>query len=315
MMQMFSNIAQRSAALEQYRARQTRPQRRAERRTLRRDHRPLQSHQSRRPRPAHPALLRRCPGAGSRPHHHPSLAARMRSPGSKAAWPTPPAAIITLVGMPGSGKSRLAMEVATRYSSYFPDGVKFYRMEEVKDPAACPATWPTACGVDLPISLDPLPALCNLLTPLNILLVLDGFEHLVGATEMLLEMLRRAERLELPHHHPPPPGLPVRLSHRAGRPALSPRQGRSPRTVPPSTVPQPRHPRPNRLPARRRRSHPSDPHLPPGRWPPHRPRSRCRRPCAITALRQKSPTCSKNPPPAWPSASKMSPTAIAACAI
>jgi diguanylate cyclase (GGDEF)-like protein len=105
--------------------------------------------------------------------------------------------LVTLVGMPGSGKSRLAMEAATRYSQYFPDGVKFYRLEAVKDPALLPGYLARGLGVELPASLDPLQALGNLLSPLNALLILDGFEHLLGATEMLLQLLRSAEHLKI----------------------------------------------------------------------------------------------------------------------
>jgi DNA-binding SARP family transcriptional activator/predicted ATPase/GGDEF domain-containing protein len=105
--------------------------------------------------------------------------------------------LVTLIGMPGSGKSRLAMEAATRFSQFFPDGVKFYRLEAVKDPALLPGYLARGLGVELPASLDPLQALGNLLSPLNTLLILDGFEHLLGATEMLLSLLRSAEQLKI----------------------------------------------------------------------------------------------------------------------
>ena len=109
----------------------------------------------------------------------------------------PTCRLVTLVGMPGSGKSRLAMEAAARYANVFPDGVKFYRLENVKDPALLPGYLARGLGVDLPPSLDPLQALGNLLRPLNALLILDGFEHLISATEMLLSLLRSAEQLKI----------------------------------------------------------------------------------------------------------------------
>ncbi|HSQ18537.1 MAG TPA: diguanylate cyclase [Anaerolineales bacterium] len=196
MMQMFSNIGRRSAALEQYQ-------------TVKRI---LKDELGVEPSAETTALYNLIKAGTLAPPTQPlSAAVPVQVPvpitsfigrQNEVAWfegclANPTCRLITLVGMPGSGKSRLAMEVATRYSQYFPDGVKFYRMEEVRDPALLPSYLARGLGVDLPISLDPLPALCNLLTPLNVLLVLDGFEHLVGATEMLLEMLRRAEHLKL----------------------------------------------------------------------------------------------------------------------
>ncbi len=109
----------------------------------------------------------------------------------------PTCRLITLVGMPGSGKSRLAMEAATRYDQFFPDGVKFYRLDAIQDPVMLPGYLARGLGVELPSNLDPLQALNTLLNPLNALLILDGFEHLVGATEMLLNMLRSAEQLKI----------------------------------------------------------------------------------------------------------------------
>ena len=153
--------------------------------------------------------------------------------------------------MPGSGKSRLAMEAATRYSHVFPDGVKFYRLEAVKDPALLPGYLARGLGVDLPASLDPLQALGNLLSPLNALLVLDGFEHLVGATEMLLSLLRSAEQLKiLVTTRRRLDYQSVCLIELGGLQYPPHEKVEEPRAVPRrAALPQPRHPQPARLPA------------------------------------------------------------------
>jgi diguanylate cyclase (GGDEF)-like protein len=196
LMRMFSNIGRRSAALEQYQ-------------TCKRI---LQDELGVEPSTETTALYNLIKAGTLAPPTQPlSAVVSVQIPapitsfvdrGNELTWfegclSNPTCRLVTLVGMPGSGKSRLAMEVASRYSKFFPDGVKFYRMDEVKDPAALPGYLARGLGVELPASLDALQALGSLLSPLDALLILDGFEHLVGATEILLELLRRAEHLKI----------------------------------------------------------------------------------------------------------------------
>jgi class 3 adenylate cyclase len=50
--------------------------------------------------------------------------------------------LVTLTGVGGVGKTRLAMEVAPRLVDEFPDGVWLFELAAVTDPAACPTRWP-----------------------------------------------------------------------------------------------------------------------------------------------------------------------------
>ena len=109
----------------------------------------------------------------------------------------PTCRLITLTGMPGVGKSRLAMEAATRAQRLFGDGVKFFRMDEVTNSEALPRYLARGLGQDIPSGSDPQQVLVNYLNQMHTLLVLDGFERLVDATDMLLELLRSAEDIKI----------------------------------------------------------------------------------------------------------------------
>ena len=156
LMRMFSNIGRRSAALEQYQ-------------TCKRI---LQDELGVEPSTETTALYNLIKAGTLAPPTQPlSAVVSVQIPApitsfidrsNELAWfegclSNPTCRLVTLVGMPGSGKSRLAMEVASRYSKLFPDGVKFYRMDDVKDPAALPGYLARGLGVELPASLDDAP--------------------------------------------------------------------------------------------------------------------------------------------------------------
>ena len=50
--------------------------------------------------------------------------------------------LVTLTGVGGVGKTRLALEVAARLADEFPDGVWVFELAAVTDPALCPTRWP-----------------------------------------------------------------------------------------------------------------------------------------------------------------------------
>ena len=58
------------------------------------------------------------------------------------------ARVVTLTGAAGAGKSRLAVEVASRVAHAFPDGVFFVALEDVRDPALVVPAIASALGVD-----------------------------------------------------------------------------------------------------------------------------------------------------------------------
>ncbi len=101
--------------------------------------------------------------------------------------------LITLVGLGGIGKSRLALEAASRlpYESHY------IELNELEVGARLPIALTQALGIPL-IGVDnPLAALQAYLRRRPQLLILDGFEQLVDEAPLLSDLLRAAPQLRL----------------------------------------------------------------------------------------------------------------------
>lgn len=99
--------------------------------------------------------------------------------------------ILTLLGPGGTGKTRLALQVAAEASDRFTDGVYFVALAEVSDPGLIPSTILDALGA-APAggTRSPAERLHGLLAARSVLLVLDNFEHLVEAAGVVSELAR-----------------------------------------------------------------------------------------------------------------------------
>src|SRR5215469_468797 len=99
--------------------------------------------------------------------------------------------LVTLTGPGGVGKSRLAVEAARRLGPGFVDGARFIELAAV--PAADLVTPAIAAGLGLTTSADRLLAdLRSYLRTRRLLLVLDNFEHVIGAAPLLADLLGAA---------------------------------------------------------------------------------------------------------------------------
>ncbi len=108
--------------------------------------------------------------------------------------------LLTLVGPGGVGKTRLALRAATKCIQAFIDGTFFVALESVTSPDyLVPAIADSIhFKIDYFVSqLDAKYQLFDYLKNRSILLVLDGFEHLVAEAGILSEMLARAPHLQL----------------------------------------------------------------------------------------------------------------------
>jgi predicted ATPase/DNA-binding transcriptional LysR family regulator len=93
---------------------------------------------------------------------------------------------VTLTGAGGSGKTRLALEVAAGLVDEFPNGVYFVDLSPLRDPALVRATVAAALALKDPEEL------AARLHGQRLLLVLDNFEHLVDSARDLTELLESA---------------------------------------------------------------------------------------------------------------------------
>lgn len=99
------------------------------------------------------------------------------------------AGLVTLTGMGGTGKTRLAVHVGWEVAPQFPDGVALVELASVTDPGLIAGACASALG--LKELESPLAALQDHLRQRRLLLVLDNCEHLVAGCASLVESLRR----------------------------------------------------------------------------------------------------------------------------
>ncbi len=106
--------------------------------------------------------------------------------------------LLTLTGSGGSGKTRLALEVARDLVGIYPDGVWLVELAPLSDPALVPNAVAATLGVlDRP-DLSLTDTLADSLGSRRILLVLDNCEHLIDACARLVDtLLRSCEHLRV----------------------------------------------------------------------------------------------------------------------
>jgi predicted ATPase/DNA-binding CsgD family transcriptional regulator len=100
--------------------------------------------------------------------------------------------LVTVTGPGGSGKTRLAAEVAKRVAGRFADGAWLAGLALVADPALVPAVVAAALGVREQPGVPAGEAVARVLARQQLLLVLDNCEHVIGAAAELCAALLAA---------------------------------------------------------------------------------------------------------------------------
>jgi predicted ATPase len=97
--------------------------------------------------------------------------------------------LVTLTGVGGVGKTRLATEVAARLVDEFPDGVWFFELAAVADPAAVPDAVAAVLGITQQPGMSTASSVASALEGRSRLLVFDNCEHVLDAAADLIEAI------------------------------------------------------------------------------------------------------------------------------
>ena len=95
--------------------------------------------------------------------------------------------LVTLTGVGGVGKTRLATEVAASLAAEFPDGVWFFELAAVADPAAVPDAVAAVLGITQQPGKTVSESVAAALEGRVRLLVIDNCEHVLDAAADLVE--------------------------------------------------------------------------------------------------------------------------------
>ena len=110
------------------------------------------------------------------------------------------ARVLTLAGPGGSGKTRLALQVAAEADADFPGGVSFVSLGSLADAADVAPTLAQALGlsrVERGSVAEALPAHVRATIRERTLLVLDNFEQLLAAAPLLVDLIESTTALTL----------------------------------------------------------------------------------------------------------------------
>ena len=100
--------------------------------------------------------------------------------------------LVTLTGVGGVGKTRLALRAAAGLARAFPDGVWLVRLDQLHEEALVAQAVAGALGLQDRAGYAPAASLAEYLAGRQLLLVLDNCEHLVDAAAKLADQLLRA---------------------------------------------------------------------------------------------------------------------------
>src|SRR4051812_8424244 len=102
--------------------------------------------------------------------------------------------LVTLSGVGGVGKTRLALAAGEMLTDEFPDGVWFVELASLGDPAAVPDAIALGLGITPQGDTPVIDSVAEAVGGRRLLLVIDNCEHLLGAAaEAVDKILARSE--------------------------------------------------------------------------------------------------------------------------
>lgn len=101
------------------------------------------------------------------------------------------ARLVTLMGIGGVGKSRLALRIAERSCTGFPDGVCFIELADLRDGALLGEVFANSLGLYVQRARSPLDVVAEYLQPRRILIVVDNCEQIITDVAAVVDTLLR----------------------------------------------------------------------------------------------------------------------------
>jgi len=105
--------------------------------------------------------------------------------------------LLTLTGVGGVGKTRLAQAVIEESSSLFPDGVLAVELASLNGPEYLVSTLLQEFSACMEPAQAPLATLAEFLHTKHLLLFLDNFEQIVAGAPLLFELLARCPNFKI----------------------------------------------------------------------------------------------------------------------
>jgi predicted ATPase/DNA-binding CsgD family transcriptional regulator len=105
--------------------------------------------------------------------------------------------LVTLSGPGGIGKTRLAQQIALRAAADFEDRVYFIPLQAITSPQYLVAAVLEQLGIRSQRMDDPSSQLLRFLRDKRLLLVLDNFEHLLAASDIIARILEQTAQVKL----------------------------------------------------------------------------------------------------------------------
>src|SRR5574341_1339973 len=105
--------------------------------------------------------------------------------------------LVTLTGLGGSGKTRLALQAAAEMIEHFHNGVFFVALAPITDPGLVASTIAQAIGITESGGQSIIDGLKDYLQGKSLLLLLDNFEQVISAAALVAELLVACRELKI----------------------------------------------------------------------------------------------------------------------
>ncbi len=106
--------------------------------------------------------------------------------------------LVTLTGVGGVGKTRLAIEIGAELAAEFDDGVWIVELAGIGDPGAVPAALATVLGITPQGDVPLIDSVADSLAGRRLLLIVDNCEHLHASASTAIEaILRRGGQVKI----------------------------------------------------------------------------------------------------------------------